>query len=160
MSDTYAAVVSLLQSGGARYRLIRHRAAGETCEASTARGHPLSQAAKCLVVRVSTGKRTRRYVLAVVPGDRRVDLTRIRDLASGRNAAFARRDIAEDLAGCPSGTIVPFSFRPELELVADPALLAEREVFFNAARLDRSVAMATEDYVKLAQPRIERIAQP
>ncbi|MFF5017223.1 YbaK/EbsC family protein [Streptomyces sp. NPDC001165] len=47
--------------------------------ASELRGHPLDQAVKCLVVRVSTG-RSRRYVLAVVPGDRRLDMTRVREL--------------------------------------------------------------------------------
>ncbi len=32
------------------------------------------------------------------------------------------------------------------------------ELFFNAARLDQSIALATEDYVALAQPRIEPIS--
>jgi Ala-tRNA(Pro) deacylase len=37
------------------------------------------------------------------------------------------------------------------------ALLAAPELFFNAARLDRSIALATEDYTRLAAPRIARI---
>jgi Ala-tRNA(Pro) deacylase len=33
-------------------------------------------------------------------------------------------------------------------------------LFFNAARLDRSIALSTEDYVRLTEPRIERITAP
>ena len=37
-------------------------------------------------------------------------------------------------------------------LIADPALLDCDELYFNAGRLDRSVALASEDYVRLAGP--------
>ena len=61
------------------------------------------------------------------------------------------------LAGSVSGTVLPISYHPQLELIADPALLAHPELFFNAARLDRSIALASEDYVRLAAPRVEAI---
>ncbi|MFI6902566.1 hypothetical protein ACIBKY_15015 [Nonomuraea sp. NPDC050394] len=43
------------------------------------------------------------------------------------------------------------------ELVVDPALPAVPEIYFNAARLDRSMALCTKDYVLVAAPRAERI---
>ena len=58
------------------------------------------------------------------------------------------------------GTILPFSFHPELALVVDPSLLENDELYFNAARLDRSMVLKTRDYVALAKPRLERIAAP
>jgi Ala-tRNA(Pro) deacylase len=30
-------------------------------------------------------------------------------------------------------------------------------MYFNAARLDRSIALVTEDYLRVAAPRVERI---
>lgn len=42
-------------------------------------------------------------------------------------------------------------------LIADPALLDHGELYFNAGRLDRSVALASDDYVRLARPRLARI---
>jgi Ala-tRNA(Pro) deacylase len=47
-----------------------------------------------------------------------------------------------------------------LHLVADPGLLEHDEIFFNAARLDRSLALATKDYLRLADPQVERIVAP
>ncbi|WP_185949301.1 hypothetical protein [Microbispora sp. KK1-11] len=43
-------------------------------------------------------------------------------------------------------------------MVSRPALLRMRELFFDAARLDRSAALATDDHVRLAVPRIAPIA--
>jgi Ala-tRNA(Pro) deacylase len=40
---------------------------------------------------------------------------------------------------------LPFSFNLELELVVDPTLLETDELYFNAARLDRSVVLKTRD---------------
>lgn len=45
-----------------------------------------------------------------------------------------------------------------LELIVDPSLCDVPELDFNAARLDRSVALNTQDYLRLAAPRIARIA--
>jgi Ala-tRNA(Pro) deacylase len=145
-TDAYVRLISLLDAHGARYRVIGHAPEGRTEVVSRYRGHPVAHAAKCLVVMVKTGKRTKRYFLAVVPGDARVDLQGLKALADGTYVSFASTDKAEALSGSASGTILPFSFHPDLELVVDPGLLEHPEIFFNAARLDRSLALNTQDY--------------
>lgn len=72
--DAYERLLSLLDDHGARYRVIDHAPEGRTEAVSAYRGHPVEHAAKCLVVMVMTGKRTKQYFPAVVPGDARVDL--------------------------------------------------------------------------------------
>jgi len=87
-----------------------------------------------------------------------VDLQAVKALVGGTYIAFASQEIAERLAGSVAGTILPLSFHPELELMVDPALLEHDELYFNAARLDRSIVLKADDYVAVAQPRLERIA--
>jgi Ala-tRNA(Pro) deacylase len=156
----YERLVSWLDAGGARYRVVDHEPEGRTEIVSGYRGNALASAAKCVVVMVKVGKKTSRYFLAVVPGDVRVDLAALKALAGGTYVAFASTDKAEALAGSVSGTILPFSFHPDLELVVDPALLEHPEIFFNAARLDRSFALNSEDYRRLADPKILPISTP
>jgi Ala-tRNA(Pro) deacylase len=153
--DSYARLLADLDTAGARYRLIDHTPEGRTELVSALRGHPVAQAAKCLVLMVKVGKKQTHYVLAVVPGDARLDLPAVKTLLGGTYVAFAARDKAEELAGSVPGTVLPFSYSPRLELIVDPGLLTFPEIFFNAARLDRSVALATEDYVQMAEPRVE-----
>ena len=157
--DTYTRLIAFLDEQGAQYRLIDHAPEGRTELVSPMRGNPLSQAAKCIVLMVKIGKKTTKYVLGVVPGDARVDLTAIKALMMGTYVSFASPEIAERLAGSVAGTVLPFAFNPELELVVDPSLLQNDELYFNAARLDRSMVLKTRDYVALAKPRLERIAE-
>lgn len=81
----------------------------------------------------------------------------VRALLGASYVAFADTGKAEQLAGSVTGTVLPFSYDERLELIADPALLDCGELYFNAGRLDRSVALASEDYLRLAGPRIARI---
>jgi Ala-tRNA(Pro) deacylase len=157
--DAYNQLIAFLNQHGAQYRLIDHDPEGRTEIVSPMRGNVLSQAAKCMVVMVKIGKKTTKYILAVVPGDMRVDLNAIKGLMRGTYISFASTDVAERLAGSVAGTILPFSFNPELELIVDPLLIENDELYFNAARLDRSMALKTSDYVALSKPRLERIAE-
>jgi Ala-tRNA(Pro) deacylase len=158
MSDTYERLIALLDGHKASYRLIDHAPEGQTDMVSALRGHPVAAAAKCIVLIVKIGKKTSRFVLAVVPGDARVDTAKVKSLFScATYAGFAAADVAERLAGSVAGTVLPFTFRSDLILIADPSIAAHEELFFNAARLDRSMALRTSDYLALAKPRMERI---
>ena len=156
--DAYRQLMTDLNGAGVRYCVIDHPPEGRTDVASALRGHDVTLAAKSLIIRVKIGRKQVSYVLAVIPGDARVDLAAVSELFGGTRAALADHKKAEELAGSVLGTVMPFSYHPQLELVADQALLSTPELCFNAARLDRSVALATEDYLRLAEPRIERIA--
>jgi Ala-tRNA(Pro) deacylase len=156
--DQYDRLMSLLDASGARYREIEHAPEGRTEIVSSMRGNAIAAAAKCIVLMVKQGKRVTRFVLAVVPGDRRVDFGAIRRLYDATYVSFASPEVAERLAGSVAGTILPFAFDDGMELLVDPEVLDHPELFFNAARLDRSFALVTEDYVTLACPRLEEIA--
>ncbi len=152
--DMYVRLTTFLDEQKVPYRLIDHEPEGRTEIVSALRGNRLEQAAKCIILMVKVGKKVTRYVLAVVPGDARVDMQAVKALLQGTYVAFASTDIAERLAGSVTGTVLPFSFNPDLELIVHPALLENDEIYFNAARLDRSMVLKTSDYVMVAKPRV------
>ncbi|MFD9325910.1 YbaK/EbsC family protein [Streptomyces sp. NPDC060065] len=158
--DTYRQLISLLDTSSVDYRLIDHEPEGATDTVSALRGHPVSQAAKCIVLRVKVDRRTTRHVLAVVPGDRRVDLDAVRTLFAARYVGFSDAETAQRLARAVPGSVLPFSFDPDLELVADPDVVAQPQLYFNAARLDRSLVISGSVYAQLAKPRVAHIASP
>ncbi len=156
--DLYTKLIALLDQHEAQYRLIDHEPEGRTDIVSPMRGNELSQAAKCMVVMVMLGRKDRKWILGVVPGDAEIDKDAIKNLMRGTGVSFAPKDKAESLAGSVSGTVLPFSFNPKLILIVDPSLLENDNIYFNAARLDRSLELRTSDYEKIAKPLIERIA--
>ena len=155
---TYDRLIALLDEKNARYRVIEHAPEGRTELISPIRGNPLSQAAKCIIVMLKPDKKTTKHVLVVVPGDTKVDFKALKAMYGASYCSFASVENAERLGGSVVGTILPFSFHPDLELVAEPKILATGEMFFNAARLDRSLCLATEDYKAIANPRVAQVA--
>lgn len=157
-ADMYSRLIDLLEKHGAKYRLLDHPPEGRTDLVSKMRGHPASDAAKCIILIVKKGKKSTGFVLAVVPGDRRVDTSAVKAVLGATYVGFASSEVAERLAGSVAGTVLPFSFTDELRIIADPTLRKKSELFFNAARLDRSLALDTEDYFRIARPMVKEIA--
>lgn len=159
-ASTYDRLIARLDRHNAQYRIIEHPAEGHTELVSPMRGNELGKAAKCIILLVKLGRKTSKYVLAVIPGNRKLDLSAVKALFGATYVGFASTDVAERLAGSVTGSVLPISFNAELELIADRSLVEVDELFFNAARLDRSVALRTRDYLQIARPRIEEIAIP
>src|SRR3954463_10569742 len=63
-----------------------------------------------IVLIVKIGKKSSRFVLAVVPGHARVDTGRVKALFNGTYAGFAATDVAERLASSVAGPGLPFAF--------------------------------------------------
>jgi Ala-tRNA(Pro) deacylase len=154
--DSHARLVALLDAAGAAYRIVEHVSEGRSDAIAVIRGNHPSQALKAMVVALKGGAAA--FGLAVLPGDRRVDFDALARAFGARKVRFAAPEDAQRLTGCVMGSVPPFSFDPALPLVADPAIRANDEVVFNAARLDRSIFMPLTDYLKAAAPRLAAFA--
>ncbi len=156
--DVHSRLCELLEHEGASFRVVEHIPEGRTELIAKIRGNRLEQAIKSIVVQVRLDRKQNQYCLANVPGDCRVDLEGIRANFNALSAAVAPREKAESLTGCSLGAIPPFSFSDRLLVLADPSISRNEEVVFNAGRLDRSIFMRSEDYMRIAKPRLMDIA--
>ena len=156
--DTFDRIVALLSEAKAKFRVIEHEAEGRSEKISVIRGNRPEQAAKAMVLDVRGGGGGRRHVLAILPGNRKLDFAAVAALFEARKCGFASPESAEALTGCVMGSVPPFSLNPDLSVVADADLLANQTLFFNACRLDRSMELDTKDWIAVAKPRVARIA--
>ena len=153
-TGTHQQLITLLTGQGARFRVMEHEAVGK-CEAvSEIRGTDLRQGAKALVCKVK-GNGVKKHVLAILAADLQADLSQLASHFGGLKASLASPAEVDTLTACVFGAIPPFSFHPDLALVADP-LLFERfdEIAFNAGLLEKSVIMDTQDYLRIARPEL------
>jgi len=147
-----ARILSMLDSEGCRYELIKHPPMGETVAASRIRGHDLREAAKSLVLEaIDRTPERRRYYLAVVPGHKRVDLKFLKHVLGARRVQFASEEKARELTGCVMGAVPPFTFHDDLSVVLDLTIAETERVIFNAGELDLSVAMLTQEYLRIVR---------
>jgi Ala-tRNA(Pro) deacylase len=159
-ADVFEKLVALLSKAQAKFRVIEHEAEGRSEKISVIRGNRPEQAAKAMVLDVRGGGSGRRNVLAILPGNRKLDFAAVAKVFEARKCGFASPQSAEELTGCTMGAVPPFSLNPGLSVVVDEDLLANDTLFFNAGRLDRSMELDTKDWIAVAQPRVAKIAAP
>lgn len=157
-SDVHQQLCDLLDQEGATYRVIEHEPEGRTEMIAKIRGNRIQQSIKSIAVQVRINRKENIYCLANVPGDCRIDFDGIRNYFNADSVAFASREKAQELTGCVIGAIPPFSFSDQLQVLADPLIQDNEEVVFNAGRLDRSIFMKLDDYLRIAKPQLVKIA--
>jgi len=157
MNDIHKQLCDLLDKEGATYRVIEHEPEGRTEIIAKIRGNRIEQSIKSIVIQVRR-KKENIYCLANVPGDCRIDFNGIKGHFAADSVAFAAREKAQELTGCVIGAIPPFSFNDQLQVLADPLIQENEEVVFNAGRLDRSIFMKLDDYLRIAKPQLVKIA--
>ncbi|HUG33527.1 MAG TPA: YbaK/EbsC family protein [Anaerolineales bacterium] len=158
MNDIHEQLRALLDRKGAVFRIVEHLAEGRTEVIAKIRGNQIEQSIKSIVIQVRITKKENIYCLANVPGDCRIDFRGIKNHFKAGSVAFAAREKAEEVTGCVIGAIPPFSFNDELHVLADPLIQQNEEVVFNAGRLDRSIFMNLDDYIRIAKPQMVKIA--
>lgn len=145
-------LITLLEGGQARYRVIEHASAGRSEEAAKARGTQIEQGAKALVCHVK-GNGIKQHVLAVLPAHRKANLQVLAQKLGGTRASLASPQEVMTLTQCVFGAIPPFSFHPDLKLVVDPLLFKQLdEMVFNAGSLEKSLLLNVEDYQRIVKP--------
>ena len=158
VSDIHQALCALLDQESATYRVIEHEPEGRTELIAKIRGNRIEQSIKSMTLQVRLNRKENMYCLANVPGDCRIDFDGVKKYFNADSVAFASKEKAQALTGCVIGAIPPFSFNEQLQVLADPLIQQNEEVVFNAGRLDRSIFMKLDDYIRIAKPQIVKIA--
>lgn len=118
-------------------------------EAARAAGCKLGQIVKSLVFDCDG-----RWVVALVPGDRRADLAKIASAAEAARARIASPEQVEQATGFVAGAVAPFPLPGIDRVFVDQGLLAHREVWVGAGSSSHMAVLSPPDLVRLsrAQP--------
>lgn len=118
-------------------------------------GFPLERTVKTLVAAVGRN----RYVLALVPGDRRLDLKLLAKVFAAKRAAMADTDTAERLTGYRVGGISPFGTRQKLPAVLEKSAVEHGEILVNAGQRGIMVKMRPQDLVRVLECKLASLAR-
>ena len=118
-------------------------------------GFPLERTVKTLVIDLVG----RNYCLALLPGDRQLDMKQLARVFAVKRAAMAAAATAERLTGYLVGGISPFATKQVLPVVMEKRIRKYAEVLINAGQRGVMIKMAPEDIVKALGCRVEAIAR-
>ena len=154
MTDPYEAIIRLLEVSHIVYEKTEHEPVFTSEEAAAVRGVSMSQAAKALLFKTKEGN----FVLVVLPGDKRADSKKLKEILKTKGLRFATPEEVEEHMGCKIGSCYPLGVVAGLRTLVDKSLGHNKEIFFNPGRHDVSVHMAYTDYERLSTPEIVSVA--
>jgi len=136
-----------LNQSGVPFTVLRHEPVFTSEQAAAVRGTSLGSGAKALILKAGD-----RFVMAVLPADRKLDSRKTRDGLGVKSMRFAGKEEVEELTGLQPGSIPPFGSLFNLPTYSDPALADNAAINFNAGDHAISVQMPYAEYVRVEKP--------
>jgi prolyl-tRNA editing enzyme YbaK/EbsC (Cys-tRNA(Pro) deacylase) len=140
-------VSSFLRQMGAEARIEEFETGTPTAvDAARAAGCTLGQIVKSLVFDCEG-----RWVVVLVPGDRRADLGKIAAAAGATKARIASPEQVESATGFVAGAVAPFPLPGIDRVFVDHGLLAHKHVWVGAGSPSHMAVLSSSDLVRLAR---------
>ena len=137
----------LLKERGVDFGVLRHQPVFTSEEAAAVRGVALSTGAKALICKVDD-----RFVMLVIPADRKLDSKQVRQALGIHALRFATKEELKELTGLPPGAVPPFGSLFGLTTYCDTHLAENERTNFNAGDNSISVSLRYDDYLKVENP--------
>jgi Ala-tRNA(Pro) deacylase len=146
-TSVFERIETWLEKEGVPFTVLRHEPVFTSEQAAAVRGTSLASGAKALVVKAGE-----KFVLIVLPADRKLDSKKARDVFGVKSIRFANKEEVVELTGLQPGSIPPFGSLFNLPTYCDPALAENPSINFNAGDHSISVQMSYADYVAAEKP--------
>jgi len=153
-ASVFQQIEVMLAQHGLGYQVLRHEPVYTSEEAARIRGTPLASGAKALIC-----KGEDRFVMFVVPADRKLDSHAVRRAKGWRKLRFATREEVLELTGLAPGSIPPFGSLFGLPTLCDERLGDNDVINFNAGDHSISVSMRYADYLLAEKPELGTFAE-
>src|SRR6476646_5984058 len=147
-------IQQLLDGKAIAYEVLHHAPVFTSEEAAAVRGTPLASGAKALIC-----KADERFVMIILPADRKLASREVRKAAGIKSLRFASREEVEQLTGLAPGSIPPFGSLFGLPTWCDEGLAAHSPINFNAGDHAISISMAYADYLAAERPKLGRYGE-
>jgi Ala-tRNA(Pro) deacylase len=143
-----------LDSYRIKYVVVSHSLA-YTAQGIAALTHiPGKELAKTVVVKIDG-----RLAMAVVPASNRVDLGALKAASGAKTVGLATEEEFKDrFPDCETGAMPPFGNLYGMTVFADESLTHDEDIAFNAGSHRELVRMRWDDFVRLVEPTILRLA--
>jgi Cys-tRNA(Pro)/Cys-tRNA(Cys) deacylase len=144
-----------LESKRVWHRFIHKPETIHTSDASKLTGVNLNQLTKNLVGTTSEGK----YVLLIVPGNRRVDLRKASQILETKNISLTPFREAESISGYPPGGTPSVGHKMPMSVVMDESLLKYETIFCGGGTRDKILELKTQDVIVLNKATVGDLAE-
>jgi Ala-tRNA(Pro) deacylase len=145
-------IQQFLTERGVEFEMIRHRDTYSAQRMAQELHVPGRDVAKTVLLRANHGYR---YLVAVLPATRRIDLELAAKAVGGGHAELATEiEVAERFPDCEFGALPPFGSQYGLLTLVDASLADEESIVFEGNTHGESIRMRFDDFRKIEEPLI------
>ncbi|HLG16222.1 MAG TPA: YbaK/EbsC family protein [Blastocatellia bacterium] len=143
-----------LEANNVQYNVLTHPRAYTAQDVAAVAHVPGRALAKSVVVKADD-----RFILAVLPAPRKVDLERLKAALGANDVRMAHEpEFASLFPECELGAMPPFGNLYGLEVFADESLTLDDEIVFNAGTHVDAIRMKYGEFERLAKPKVANFA--
>jgi len=146
-------IKKILDEAEVKYSVIEHEPVYTSVQAGRIRDVDISQGAKSLILIADE-----RPILAVVPGDKKVDFKTLKRSFGIKDLRMASPDEVVKITTLEIGAIPPIGRAMGIDSYYDQSFLEKDDVVFNAGSHTISIFMKACDLLALERPEISEIA--
>ena len=149
VKNPFEKIIALFDEHKIKYRTLTHKAVFTSAEADAVRPADvtISQGAKALLLK--TGDE---FMLFVLPGDRKLNMQKVRQVAGVNRIRFATKEEVVEVMGCEVGACYPIGKICGIKTYVDKTLSENHQVAFNAGDHSKSIIMKYPDYIAITDP--------
>lgn len=140
-------VESYLKDNVVSYAVVEHPRSISSRQTAEAAHVPLRHIAKGVVLADEDG-----YLMAVIPGDRHVELNTLCKKLGRRLKLVDDTSMAPMFKDCEPGVIPPMGPAYNIETIVDESLIGRKSVCFSGCDHDRLICVDGRDFVRLLRP--------
>ena len=154
-----AQIEELLRANNFWHERFLHEPVQTSEEAAKIRPeYALKQGTKSLIVKAKRQGEEKRFIMVIVPGDKKFDRKKLKSQTVYDDARFATpEEVAELTGGILPGGVPPFGNLFNLPVFADKMVFDNEKIIFNAGYRRVSIAMRSDAYRTLVNPVVVEI---
>ena len=151
MPEAHENLLNYISGQQVEFELFDHEPAGSVEEYHRVLKTNYAEQAKALLLRYKkTGEKG--YVVLTLQANKRADLDRVQRILQAKSLRLARISELQRITGCNYGELPPFGKPFGVQLIMDRDLLDQKQILFNAAKLDRSIRIDPKIVRQIEEP--------
>lgn len=153
MQNPYEEIIKLLDNQAIKYEILEHEPVYTSEQAAKVRGLSLKQGAKSLLLKADG-----EFILAVLPGNRKLDSKKLKQKLGVKNLRFATPDEVKKIMGCEIGACYPIGTIIGIKPLVEISFAQNEIISFNPGVHNKSIKIHWVNYQRLTNPELLDIA--
>lgn len=142
-------IVKRLTNAGIEFKHMEHEETPTSEDAARVRNIDLSEGVKAIILQ---GKKSGKLIMMCVPGDQKVDLAKVTEVA-GEKFEFAKPELIASKFGLKTGGVPPFGNLLAIETYFDSSLKDKKRWAFNCGLRTESILIEDAKWFEIAESR-------